>query len=103
MNYRIYLPSDGLVKTAQSTLQALAIVASLTVIFAALAGAGYALIWLCSVLVAFIHAFSSVCHAAYDASGGSLVPLAATLITCAMVLFIIKIACILFPLSSFFV
>lgn len=99
MTYRIFLPSDSLIKTAQSTLQALAIIGSLTAIFVALAGAGYVLIWLCGVLVAFIQAFSSVCRAVYDAVGGRPAAMAMTLITVAMILFIIKLGCLLFPLS----
>jgi len=101
MNYRIFLPSDSLVKTAQSTLQALAIVASLAAIFAALALAGYILIWLCGVLVAFIHAFSSVCHAAFIATGSS--PLSEFIAFVVLVLITVKFACLLFPsLLSFF-
>jgi hypothetical protein len=73
MTYRIFLPYDGLIKTWQRTILALATIASLSVIFAALAGA-------CYVLVFLIHACSAVCQATLLAVNGNYVGVALTLI-----------------------
>ncbi len=94
MTYRIFLPHDELIKTGKWAIQSLAIIASLSAIFAALSGA-------CYVLITFIHAFSGVCHEAYTAVGGSPATMAMALIALAMILFVIKLGCLLFP-SSFF-
>lgn len=100
MDYTVFLPSEGLVKTSQWTIQALAIIGAVAVIACAGSVALYAIAWLCSGLVVFIHAMALVCHAIYDAFGGSPATMAMTLITVAMILFIIKLGCLLFP-SSF--
>jgi hypothetical protein len=97
-----FLPSDSLVRTWQTTIQVLAIIAGFIAVMAAGTLALHMLIWFCGVLVTFIRSFSGVCHAAYDAVGGSPATMAMTLITIAMILFIIKIACVLFPSLSFF-
>ncbi len=94
MTYRVFIPHNELIKTGKWAIQSLAIIASLSAIIAALAGA-------CYVLMFLIHAFSSVCHAAYEAVGGSPATMAMVLIALAMILFIVKLGCLLFP-SSFF-
>lgn len=71
MTYKLFIPSASLMKTAQSTLQMLAMIAGFVAIVAALAGAFYVLTWACGVLVIFIHAFADVCHTAIDATGGN--------------------------------
>lgn len=73
MTYRLYLPYDGLIKIWQRTIQAIAMIASLTVIFAALAGA-------CYVLKFLIHAFSDVCQETFLVVHGNYIGLGLTLI-----------------------
>jgi hypothetical protein len=103
MNYRVFLPSDGLIKTARSAIQALAIIASLAAICTAMAGTLYILTWLCGVLVAFIHAFSDVCQATFNAVNGNYVGVVATFIIWLMLLLSIKVTCLLLPsIMSFF-
>ncbi len=103
MTYRVFLPSDGLVKTARSTIQALAIIASLTAICTALAGTLYILTWLCSVLVGFIHAFSGVCQATFNVVSGNYPAVAATFVIWAMLIICLKLTCAFLPsIVSFF-
>lgn len=101
MTYKLFIPSTSLVKTAQSTLQMLAMIASFVAIIAALAGALYILIWLCGVLTLFIHAFAGVCHTAFIVTGSS--PLSEFVGFVLLMLIVIKIACLMFPvLPAFF-
>ncbi len=99
----IFIPSDNLIRTARSTLQVLAYIASIAAIVTALALAFYVLIWACGVLVLFIHALSGVCQATFSLLNGNYVAVAATFVTWAMLLICIKLTCVLLPsIMSFF-
>jgi len=101
MTYKLFIPSASLIKTAQSTLQILAMIAGFVAIVAALAGALYILTWACGVLTLFIHAFAGVCQTAFIVTGSS--PLSEFVGFVLLMLIVIKVACLMFPvLPSFF-
>jgi hypothetical protein len=103
MTYKFFIPSDCLIKTAQSTLRLLAVIASAMAVVA-MAGAGlYILIWFCNVLTLFIHAFADVCQATFTAINGNYAGVFATFIIWMMLLISVKATCVLIPsiMSSF--
>src|SRR5437899_3574566 len=63
-----FLPSDSLVRTWQTTIQVLAIIAGFIAVMAAGTLALHMLIWFCGVLVTFIHSFTAVCQAIGNSS-----------------------------------
>ena len=97
----IFIPSDNLIRTARSTLQVLATIASATAIVAALALTLYVLIWACSVLVLFIRSLSAVFQTLSEVVHSN--PMMALSFCVFVIVFSIKIMCWVFPsLPSFF-
>lgn len=101
MEYSLFIPSEGLVKTSRWTIQALAIIGAMALIACAGTVALYAIAWLLNGLVVFIHAMALVCHEAFTATGSSAVSVVTAFIF--LMLLNVKFACLLFPsLPSFF-
>jgi|SRR5579859_572170 len=100
MTYRVFIPSESLVKTARWTLQALATICAVTACALVLIGALHVMAWLCSSLIVVIHAMASVCHEAIAAIGGSPENVVVVCIVWLLLVLSVKATCILF--SSFF-
>ena len=98
-----FLPSDSLVRTWQTTIQVLAIIAGFIAVMAAGTLALHMVICFCGGLVAFIHSFSEVCQTTFNAVNGNYVGVVVTFIVWLMLLLSIKVTCVLLPsiMSSF--